>query len=112
MNGWEFAATTVAILGLAAITVLTRAFFLLSDREWPLPGWLHEGLRHAPLAALAAVVIPELVMTDGAFAGQWQDARVFGAAAGAAWYFWRRSILGTIVCGMVVFLPLKLGLGW
>ncbi|GKS83045.1 hypothetical protein AVMA1855_02855 [Acidovorax sp. SUPP1855] len=27
-------------------------------------------------------------------------------------YFWRRGILGTIVVGMVVYLPLHIGLGW
>ena len=30
----------VGILGMAAITVITRGFFLLSEREWPLPAWL------------------------------------------------------------------------
>ena len=33
-----------------------------------------------------------------------------GAAAGALWYFLRRDILGTIVAGMIVFLPLRLAL--
>lgn len=112
MTAWQWAGTALAIVGLAAITVFTRSFFLLSEREWPMPGWLREGLRYAPLAALAAVVVPEVLVTQGSFAGQWQDARVFGAAAGAAWYFWRRDILGTIVCGMAVFLPLRLALGW
>lgn len=104
--------TALAIAGLALITVLTRGFFLMPEREWPLPGWLREGLRHAPLAALAAVVVPEIISSQGQFVATWADARLFGAAAGAAWYFWRRDILGTIVCGMAVFLPLRLALGW
>jgi branched-subunit amino acid transport protein AzlD len=29
-----------------------------------------------------------------------------------AMYFWRRNTLLTIVAGMVVYLPLHLGLGW
>ena len=32
--------------------------------------------------------------------------------AGAAWFWWRRDILGTILAGMAVLLPLRLGLGW
>jgi branched-subunit amino acid transport protein len=58
------------------------------------------------------VVVPEVVMSQGQLIGTWQDARVFAALAGAAWFFWQRGVLGTIVCGMAVYLPLRLGLGW
>ncbi len=102
----------VIVLGLAALTVLTRSFFFLSEREIPIPEWLRLGLRYAPLAALAAVVVPEVVMQQGQLIHTWQDARLFAAAAGATWFWWRRGILGTIVVGMVVLLPLRLGLGW
>ena len=109
INVWE---TAIAILGLALITVVTRGFFFLSEREIPIPDWLRQGLRYAPLAALAAVVLPEIVMLQGRLIANWQDARLFGAAAGAAWFWWRRGILGTILAGMAVFLPLRLALGW
>jgi branched-subunit amino acid transport protein len=102
----------VAILGLGVITVLTRAFFMIPERELPMPGWLKQGLRYAPLAALAAVVAPEVVMTKGELIDTWKDARLFGAAAATAYYFWRRSILGTILSGTAVLLVLRLGLGW
>ena len=102
----------VTILGLALITLLTRGFFMFPERELPIPGWLRQGLRYAPLAALAAVVLPEIVLTQGQLIGTWQDARVFAAIAGAAYFYWRRDILGTILVGMAVLLPLRLGLGW
>jgi branched-subunit amino acid transport protein len=102
----------VAILGLGVITVLTRAFFMIPERELPLPGWLKQGFRYAPLAALAAVVAPEIVMTKGELIDTWKDARLFGAAAATAYYFWRRSILGTILSGTAVLLVLRLGFGW
>ena len=102
----------VAVIGLAVITVVTRGFFFLSRREIPIPDWLRQGLRYAPLAAMAAVVVPEIVMQQGHLIHTWRDARLFAAAAGAAWFWWRRGILGTIVVGMVVLLPLRLGLGW
>jgi len=102
----------VAILGLAVITVVTRGFFFLSKREIPFPAWLQQGLRYAPLAALAAVVLPEIVMTQGHLIGTLRDARLYAAAAGLAYFFWRGGILGTILTGMAVLLPLRLGLGW
>ena len=104
--------TLATIVGMAAVTVITRTFFFLSSRPWRLPAWVSRGLQYAPAAALAAVVLPEVVMTQGHLVSTWQDARIFGAAAGAAAYFWRRSTLLTIVLGMAVYLPLRLGLGW
>jgi branched-subunit amino acid transport protein len=109
MSGWE---ALLAIFGLGAITVLTRSFFLLPERELPIPLWLREALRYAPLAALVAVVAPEVIMSNGHVIQTWQDARLYAAAAGAAWYWWRRGILGTIVSGTAVLLALRFGLGW
>ena len=72
----------IAILGLALITLLTRGFFLFPERDLPLPGWLEQGLRYAPLAALVAVVAPEIVMTQGRLIGTWTDARLPAGAGG------------------------------
>jgi branched-subunit amino acid transport protein len=109
MGSWD---GVVAIVGLTVLTVATRGFFFLSKREIPIPDWLSQGLRYAPLAALVAVVLPEVVLLQGQLIDTWQDARLYAAAAGAAYFWWRRGILGTILCGMAVLLPLKLGLGW
>ena len=102
----------ITIIGLALITVLTRSFFHLPEREVPLPPWLQRGLRFAPLAALMAVVAPEVLLKQGELISTWRDARLYAAAVAVAWYFWRRDILGTIISGMVVMLALRLGLGW
>lgn len=104
--------TVLTIVALAGVTVITRCFFFLSDRPWTLPGWAQRGLQYAPIAALAAVVAPEVLMSQGTLVQTWQDARLFGAAAGVAWFFWRGGVLGTIVSGMVVYLPLRIALGW
>jgi branched-subunit amino acid transport protein len=108
MSTWNAVA---AIVGLALITAITRSFFLLPARELPLPDWLKQGLRYAPLAALVAVVLPEVAMSDGELISTWRDARLFSVAA-SVYYFWRRAILGTIVTGTAVMLALRLGLGW
>ena len=104
--------TVIAIVGLALATLLTRSFFLLPDRELPLPAWLRQGLRYAPLAALAAVVAPEIVLTQGQLIATWRDARIYAVVVGMAYFVWRRGILGTIVAGTAVMLALRIGLGW
>jgi branched-subunit amino acid transport protein len=104
--------TLAVIVGLAGVTVLTRCFFFILDRPWSLPGWAERALQYAPVAALAGVIAPEVVMSSGQFVSTWQDARLFAASAGVLLYFWRRSVLLTMVGGMAVYLPLHLGLGW
>ncbi len=109
MSTWE---TVLAILGLTVITIGTRGFFLYPDKELPMPEWLKQGLRYAPLAALAAVVAPEVVMTQGHLITTLKDARLYAVLAATAYFFWRRGILGTIVTGTLVMVALRIGLGW
>ncbi|KAF1048240.1 MAG: hypothetical protein GAK38_01489 [Xylophilus sp.] len=84
MDIWE---TLLTIAGLGAITLLTRSFFMLPEREWPLPDWLQRGLRYAPLAALAAVLVPEVIMRNGHLIVTLADARLPAVAAAIAAYF-------------------------
>ena len=107
-DGW----TLLVIVGLAAVSMLTRSFFFISSKPWHLPHWVQRGLQYAPIAALSAVVLPEIVMSQGHLLATWQDARLFAAVVGTAYFFWRRDVLGTIISGMAVYLPLHLLLGW
>ncbi len=109
MNTWQ---AVVAILGLAVITVAARGFFLYPEREVPMPAWLKQGLRYAPLAALEAVVAPEIVTTQGHLIATFKDARLWSTLAATGYFFWRRGILGTIVTGTLVLVALRTGLGW
>jgi branched-subunit amino acid transport protein len=104
--------TLLVIVGLAVVTVVSRSFFLISGKPWQLPHWAQRGLQYAPIAALSAVVVPEIVMSQGQLIGTWQDARLFAAAAGVAIYYAKRNVLLTILGGMAVYLPLHLALGW
>ena len=109
MTTWE---GVIAIVGLALITLLSRGLFLIPERELPLPAWLQQGLRYAPLAALVAVVAPEIVLTQGQLIGTLMDARLPAVLVATAYFYWRRDILGTILSGTAVLLLLKLGAGW
>jgi branched-subunit amino acid transport protein len=111
MNGTDLWSLAV-IAGLAVVTVVTRSFFFLSNKPWHLPHWAQRGLQYAPIAALSAVVVPEIVMSQGQLITTWQDARLFAAAAGALIYFLKRNVLLTILGGMAVYLPLHLVLGF
>ncbi len=108
--------TLAVIVGMTVVTVVTRSFFFMSSSDWSLPRWAQRGLQYAPIAALSAVIVPEIVMTQGELIATWRDARWFAALAGLAYFFWRKgagqAVLGTILVGMAVYLPLHLALGW
>ncbi|MFN7857334.1 MAG: AzlD domain-containing protein, partial [Acidovorax sp.] len=46
---WSWVEPAIAIVGLAAITAVSRSFFMIPQRELPLPAWRRRGLKYAPL---------------------------------------------------------------
>lgn len=102
----------LAIAGLGVVSLVTRGFFLYPKRAVRIPEWLQRGLKVAPLAALTAVVVPEIVMSHGELIDTWRDARLPAVAAATLCYIWRPGVLGPMVAGLVVFLPLRLAFGW
>jgi branched-subunit amino acid transport protein len=109
MTTWH---NIVAIAGLTVVSIVTRGFFMLPEREVPIPPWLREALRYAPLAALVAVLLPEVAMTGDHLIDTWKDARLYATAAGVLVYASTRNLLATILAGSAVLLSLRLGLGW
>ena len=110
LPGW--AAGAMTILGLAAVTAISRCFFLWSKRDLRLPDALQRALQVAPLAAIVAVLAPEIFMTHDALIDTWRDARLPAALAATAFYAWRPGVLGPLLAGLAVYMPLHLGLGW
>ncbi|MFM2416011.1 MAG: hypothetical protein RL385_734 [Pseudomonadota bacterium] len=98
----------LVIAGTSLVSVINRSFFFLSARELPMPPALQRGLRYAPLGALMAVVLPEVVLDGGALPATMLDARIVAALVTATYASWRRTdMLGTIVVGMATFLLLR-----
>jgi branched-subunit amino acid transport protein len=98
----------LAILGMTAITSLTRALFLIGGKRMILPPRVQRALRYAPAAALAAVVIPDVLGTPDGLSFAFSNHALYASLCGLAWYIWRRGMLGTIVVGMLVFTGLRL----
>jgi branched-subunit amino acid transport protein len=51
--------TLIALLSL--VTLVARSFFVLLPRRWQPRGRVEQALRYAPLAALLAITVPEVV---------------------------------------------------
>lgn len=110
LPGWAWTAFT--ILGLAAVTAISRNVFLWSRREMRIPAPLQRALHMAPLAAIVAITAPEIFLAQGQLIETWRDARLLSALVATAVYAWRPGVLGPLLAGLAVYLPLRLAWGW
>jgi branched-subunit amino acid transport protein len=97
----------LAIIGMTLVTAATRAFFLLGGERAVLPQRVQRALRYAPAAALVAVVLPDVLETPHGLSFALSNHAFYGTLAGLGWFLWRRSMLGTIVVGMIAYTVLR-----
>ena len=89
----------LTMLGAGAVTFAIRLSFIGAAGRYDAPAWLARTLRFVPVAALSALVWPDLVMTAGSLS--LTQARL-AAGIVAALVAWRtHSILLTIASGML-----------
>ena len=101
--------TWLAIVLLALATMITRSGLFLLGAAVRLPPALQHALRYAPAAALAAIVVPDLVLGTGGAAYIGLANHKLLAGIGAAGFFLvTRHLLGTIVVGMALYTVLRL----
>lgn len=98
---------------LALVTLGARSFFVLLPRRWQPRGRVEQALRHAPLAALLAIIAPEVTrqLPDLLLQGRppWAvfgDARLLSALVLVAVVRATRSTLWGLLAGMATFLLL------
>ncbi|WP_133647549.1 AzlD domain-containing protein [Paraburkholderia flava] len=97
----------LAILGMTVVTAVTRAMFLIGGERTVLPERVQRMLRYAPAAALAAVVLPDVLATPEGLSFAPSNHDFYATLAGLGWFLWRRNMLGTIVVGMLVYTVLR-----
>jgi len=108
MADWEI---WVTIAALVLATGLTRSSFWLVGHHITIPKRVQEMLRYAPACALAAIIAPDLLMgAHDQLALDMLNPKLLGAVAAVAYYLVRRSMIETIVLGMLVFTGLRIWL--
>jgi len=98
----------IGLLGLGVVTVFTRSFFLMAGERAVLPDRIQRALRYAPAAALAAIVLPDLMTWHGHFTLAPGNYKLVAGAAGTLFYLVTRRMVGMIVAGMAVYTALRL----
>ncbi len=95
------------LIGLA--TTLPRASFIVLGNRVVLPATLQRALRYAPAAALAAIVVPDLLVVGNELQAL-NPKLAAGCAAVIAAALWRNPWL-PFIFGMTVLLGLRFGFG-
>ncbi|MEX1247702.1 MAG: AzlD domain-containing protein [Anaerolineales bacterium] len=89
------------IAGIAVATMATRIPVLLWLSRRKLPKGLFRALKYVPGAVLSAIIFPAVLLADGKLALQADNAPL-AASVIAALVSWRtRSLLLTIILGMI-----------
>jgi len=99
---------------LALLTLVARNFFLILPARWQPRGAVAEALRYAPLAALLAITVPEIVRdlpvgaagATAAWADALTDPRLVSALVLGAVIRLARSALWGLVAGTASYLAL------
>lgn len=95
--------TWLTIILLTVATILTRSSFFLLGHAVKLPPRVQHALRYAPAAALAAIVVPDLVLANGAMQLTWANPKLMAGIGAAAFFLATRHLLGTIIVGMSLY---------
>ena len=104
-SDWNMSITYL-IIGMVVVTFVSRSFFILLGNRIKVSEWGLETIRYAPLAALIAILAPEIFLPLGASSIAEFNLRLpniwGGIAAMIAFYFSKRMI-PTLVIGMAVY---------
>jgi branched-subunit amino acid transport protein len=97
------------LMALVGVTLVARCFFLVLPQRWQPRGALERALRAAPLAALVAITLPEILRTSvlADAATQWlSDPRLLAALVlSAVWAATRQGVLA-LLAGSASYLVL------
>ena len=98
------------IVGMGLVTLCTRGFFMFWGDRVRMPELILRSIRYAPLAAIVAILAPEILMPDGATEisqFNWTIPQIWAGLAAFIAFAWMRSMLPTLIIGMLVYSVLR-----
>jgi branched-subunit amino acid transport protein len=104
MNAFD---TWLAIGLLTLANIVTRCSFFFLGHAVKLPPKVQHALRYAPAVALAAIVAPDLLLSDGALQLSWTNPKLMAGVGATVFFLTTRHLLGTIIVGMALFTLLR-----
>ena len=97
-------------VGMGLVTLGTRSFFMFWGDRVRMPELILRSIRYAPLAAIVAIVAPEILMPAGATQisqFNWAIPQIWAGLAAFVVFSWLRTMLPTLIIGMLVYSALR-----
>jgi len=97
---------SLLIIGMALVTAWSRSFFLILGERVKVPDWVLEAIRFAPLAAMVAILAPEIFLPASASSVAEFNLKlpnIWGGIAAIITFYLTRKMLITLIVGMGVF---------
>lgn len=97
---------SLLIIGMALVTAWSRSFFLILGERVKVPDWVLEAIRFAPLAAMVAILAPEIFLPASASSVAEFNLKlpnIWGGIAAIIAFYLTRKMLITLIVGMGVF---------
>ena len=94
------------ILGMTLVTAWPRSFFLILGGRVKVPAWVLESIRFAPLAAMVAILAPEMFLPASASSISEFNLRlpnIWGGIAAVIAFYYTKKMLSTLIIGMAVY---------
>ncbi|MBD8841206.1 MULTISPECIES: AzlD domain-containing protein [Paenibacillus] len=99
------------IMGSALLTFIPRVLPLMLFSKIQIPVWLLRWLEYVPVAVMAALIGQELFMSDNQLVPITQNAALWASLPTIAVAIWTRSLLGTVLVGIVAMMILRYWIG-
>jgi branched-subunit amino acid transport protein len=99
------------IMGSALLTFIPRVLPLMLFSKIQIPLWLLRWLEYVPVAVMAALIGQELFMSDNQLVPITQNAALWASLPTIAVAIWTRSLLGTVLVGIVAMMILRYWIG-
>ena len=102
--------SSALLVGMGLVTLGTRGFFMFLGDRVRMPELILRSIRYAPLAAIVAILAPEIVMPNGATEisqFNWAIPQIWAGLAAFVTFTWLRSMLPTLIFGMLVYSALR-----
>lgn len=101
---WE---VLIVILGSALVTFLPRVLPLMIMSRFSMPQWVMQWLGYVPVAVMAALVAQEVLTRDGEIYMSWTNLELWTAIVTFIASVISRSLLVTVLTGVIVLMLLR-----
>jgi len=91
------------ILGMTLVTFGIRYVLFAMADNIQFPNTLKRALNYVPIAVLTAIIFPAVFMPTGTMFVSLQNPYIFGAIVAVLISYWKKSMLLTVLVGLIAF---------